>query len=450
MPKNQKIEGKGEKLRKNMEKKELKNVSREGGCRKNFSKIHGKKVKRKNNKRKIFIIVVAVTIAVIALIGVSIYLLLPIFAVKKEVTLEAGEKVPEVSYFLRWDWPNAEIASDTSEINTGTVADYKVVIQIRGYEIKSILHVVDTVPPKVVSQNQTVFVNSEIKPENFVTSVEDATPTVVTFKEKPDISTAGTQEVTIQVTDEGGNVSEAVVSMEVVEDTEAPIITGVKDLTVTVGGSVSYKRNVFATDNYDQNVTVNVDTSQVNLNKVGDYTVTYSAIDFSGNEAKETATVHVKPASVDTATEEMVNAEADKILATIINDFMSQYEKAKAIFNWCHNQIGYYDGTPKTNWVQGAYRGLVNRRGDCYVYAMTAKCLLTRAGIKNMDIEKIPSKTRHYWNLIDLGEGWYHFDTCRRSDGSTFFYVTDAKLMAYSNAHHGSHNYDPSKYPHIQ
>ena len=145
-----------------------------------------------------------------------------------------------------------------------------------------------------------------------------------------------------------------------------------------------------------------------------------------------------------------LNAEADKILATIINDSMSQYEKAKAIFNWCHNQIGYYDGTPKTNWVQGAYRGLVNRRGDCYVYAMTAKCLLTRAGIKNMDIEKIPSKTRHYWNLIDLGEGWYHFDTCRRSDGSTFFYVTDAKLMAYSNAHHGSHNYDPSKYPHIQ
>ncbi len=81
---------------------------------------------------------------------------------------------------------------------------------------------------------------------------------------------------------------------------------------------------------------------------------------------------------------------------------------------------------------------------------MTAKCLLTRAGIKNMDIEKIPTPTTmHYWNLIDIGEGWHHFDTCRRVDGSTFFYKTDAELMAYSNSHDGTHNYDRSRYPDI-
>ena len=55
----------------------------------------------------------------------------------------------------------------------------------------------------------------------------------------------------------------------------------------------------------------------------------------------------------------------------------------------------------------------------------------------------------HYWNLIDIGEGWHHFDTCRRVDGSTFFYKTDAELMAYSNSHDGTHNYDRSRYPDI-
>ena len=411
-------------------------------------RTHGRNMmRRRRDKRKIIAIA---AVAVIALIGVSLYLLLPFLSVKREVTLEAGETFPEVSYFLRWDDPDAEIVSDASEVNTATVADYEVTIRVRGHEITATLHVTDTVAPKVVTQDQTVFVGSEVAPESFAASVEDVTATTVSFKEEPDVSAAGTQEVTILVTDEGGNVTEATANMEVVEDTEPPVISGVKDLTVAVGGSVSYKRNVTVTDNYDQDLEVTVDTSQVNLNEVGDYTVTYSAVDSAGNETKVTATVHVKPASVDTATEEMVNAEADKILATIINDSMSQYEKAKAIYNWCHNQIGYYDGTPKTNWVQGAYRGLVNRRGDCYVYAMTAKCLLTRAGIENMDIEKIPAKTMHYWNLVNLGDGWYHFDTCRRSDGTTFFYVTDAELMAYSNAHHGSHNYDPSKYPDIQ
>ena len=56
----------------------------------------------------------------------------------------------------------------------------------------------------------------------------------------------------------------------------------------------------------------------------------------------------------------------------------------------------------------------------------------------------------HYWNLIDLGDGWHHFDTCRRKDGSTFFYKTDAELMEYSLANDNSHNYNRDLYPEIK
>ena len=128
----------------------------------------------------------------------------------------------------------------------------------------------------------------------------------------------------------------------------------------------------------------------------------------------------------------------------------------KAIYDWCHSKIAYTEGTSKTDWVEGAYSGIVKRRGDCYAYAMSAKCLLTQAGITNMDIERAPLTNRkHFWNLVDIGEGWHHFDTCRRSDGSTFFYLTDAELMAYSEAHitrsypMGTHYYDRSLYPEI-
>lgn len=234
------------------------------------------------------------------------------------------------------------------------------------------------------------------------------------------------------------------------EDKEPPVIVGVKEITVPAGSSVSYKRGVDVTDNWDKEVVFTVDNSQVDLYKAGDYPITYIAVDRAGNTAEVTTTLHVEEPTVNTATEELVNSMADDLLEEITTDSMSQYEVAKAIFDWVHENIGYADNSPKEDWVKGAYRGLKEHQGDCFVYAMTSKCLLTRAGIKNMDIEKIPARTTHYWNLIDLGDGWYHFDNTRRKDGHSFFYCSDAEIMEYSRKHDGSHNYDPARYPDIQ
>ena len=67
-----------------------------------------------------------------------------------------------------------------------------------------------------------------------------------------------------------------------------------------------------------------------------------------------------------------------------------------------------------------------------------------------MDIEKIPAKTRHYWNLVDIGDGWYHFDSTPRKDKSEFFLLTDAELEAYSSTHKNTHIFDRSLYPEIK
>lgn len=247
--------------------------------------------------------------------------------------------------------------------------------------------------------------------------------------------------------DAGGYITEQVLRSK---DHEAPVIEGVKELTVSIGDSVSYKRGITVTDNRNKEVPLIVDTSQVDLDREGDYPVTYIARDSSGNIARVATVIHVKKPKSENATEEMLNVRADEILEEITVPGMSQYEEAEAIFNWVHENIAWSDHTPKQGWMQGAYMGLVEKKGDCYVYAMASKCLLTRAGIKNMDIEKIPTSTEHYWNLIDLGGGWYHFDATRRADKTSFFYTSDAELMEYSRNHGNSHNYDPSQYPKIQ
>lgn len=404
----------------------------------------------RRRRRNLIIKVVLMLLAVLLLAAFCIYFFVcP--KVKRELTREAGSSLPGVADFVNRNPQDAVLLSGLDEsVDMNTVADYTVVIEMSGKSYTCTLHVVDTVKPVVTTKNVKVFTTGTVEPESLIENIEDATATTVAFTQTPDFSVPGTQEVTLRVTDEGGNVTEVTAGVEVVEDTEPPVIEGVKELTIPAGSSVSYKRDVTVTDNLDENVTLEVDTAGVDLNTIGNYPITYRATDAAGNVTEVSTVLHVKKASVETATEEYVNAAADKLLAEITTSDMSQKEVAKAIFWWVHENIAYVDGTPKTDWIQGAYRGLIEKRGDCYTYAMTSKCLLTQAGITNMDIEKIPAATRHYWNLIDIGEGWYHFDATRRKDGKYFFYTSDEDLMAYSKAHKDSHNYDPTKYPKIQ
>jgi hypothetical protein len=404
---------------------------------------------KKKSKKKILLPICACLVVVV--LGGLAYLSLPYLEVKSELTVEAGSDLPELDDFLNWSNADAAIVSGlTEDIDMNTVADYDIVIETYHRTVNASLHVEDTIQPVVEVQDQTIFLGQKVEAEDFIKEIDDVTNTTVAFGKEPDYDSEGTEEVTILVTDEGENVTESTAHLEVVADTTPPVIEGVQELTTTVGGSISYKKGIKVTDDLDEDVELSIDNSEVDLNTAGDYTVTYTAVDHAGNQTTVTTTVHVETPSVETATEDTINAAADEILASILTDGMSQYEQAEAIYWWCHDKIAYVDGTPKVNYVQGAYRGLVDRRGDCYTYAMTAKCLLTRAGIKNMDIERIPSgNSMHYWNLIDIGEGWYHYDTCRRADGTTFFYKTDAEIKAYSDAHNGTHNYDRSKYPTI-
>ena len=401
-------------------------------------------------KKKLIICGISLVALLIVVFGAFVYSL-P--GVNEILTLEVGSKKPEVADFLDEEYVDKyhliKIEKGLANADMSVIGEYPVKIKVFCLTYDSILHVVDTIAPVVEAADVTHFIQDEA-PDimAFIANISDMTETTVAYNVAPDFSVAGEQEVYIDVTDMGGNVTRVCSKLTIWEDTMAPVIEGAKDLYVTVGGSVSYKKGVTVTDDIDTDVELQINAEGVALSEVGKYPVVYTATDDAGNQTVVEITVHVIEENL--PTEDKINAAADKILSQITNDSMSDYDKAYAIFRWVHDKIAYSDKTPKNGYVDGAYRGLVKKQGDCYTYAMSAKCLLTRAGIKNMDIAKIPSKTSHYWNLIDLGDGWYHFDATRRRDKTEFFYVDDATLMEYSNNHSGSHNYDASAYPTIQ
>lgn len=235
------------------------------------------------------------------------------------------------------------------------------------------------------------------------------------------------------------------------EDTQPPVISGVKDLTVAVGESLSYRTGVTVTDNVDETVRLQVDSSGVNLSEPGEYQALYWAEDAAGNRAEVPVTVTVVAAvTVDDAdtgatedvvesgnveiTQDGVNELADEILAEITTPGMSQREKALAIYNYVHNHIKYVGTSDKSSWLVGAYVGFTRGSGDCYNYFACSKALLTRAGIPNVDLTRVGGNSRHYWQLVDVGSGYYHFDACPHPNSYPLysFLLTEEEVKAYT------------------
>lgn len=75
------------------------------------------------------------------------------------------------------------------------------------------------------------------------------------------------------------------------QDEEAPSIQGVEDLLFYVGQEMDWLAAVTVADNIDASPTIVVDTSRADLNKAGNYTVSYVARDFSGNMSISTASL---------------------------------------------------------------------------------------------------------------------------------------------------------------
>lgn len=218
-------------------------------------------------------------------------------------------------------------------------------------------------------------------------------------------------------------------------DVTAPTLEGVKNLTVEVGSNISYKKDVTVNDDRGS-CTLEIDTSEVDLNTIGTYEVVYKATDEAGNETAQTIVVTVVNAPE--VTEEEIYQLADAVIASVITEGMTDYEKAQVLWDWCHYQIKYSYSAGDRGLLAGAYEGLHDKRGDCYAYYATYEVLLTRVGIPNMCVTRIGGNTNHWWNLVNVGDGWYHCDTSPRKLGHKYrcFMQTDAQVAAYSDIYY--------------
>ncbi|MDF2870365.1 MAG: transglutaminase domain protein [Anaerocolumna sp.] len=234
------------------------------------------------------------------------------------------------------------------------------------------------------------------------------------------------------------------------KDTKAPVITGMVGKNSYNNGEIymvvypdkkyDFTKYVHASDDRDAAVKLTVDTTGINYKKEGIYTVTYTAKDSAGNASKARAKVQVRlPVKID--------SWADQVLKGIVKDSWSDEKKAVAVYTYIRKNITYVDHSDKSSWEKATEYGLKYKSGDCFTYYSTAKLLLTRLGIPNIMIVRSQGEGHHWWNLVYVEEGWYHYDTTPRKVQALFCLLTDAQLTYYSDQNGGLFIWDSSKYP---
>ncbi len=226
---------------------------------------------------------------------------------------------------------------------------------------------------------------------------------------------------------------------QLVTDTVAPVISGVKNKTFNIGDVVMYLSGITAMDDVDGEVEVKVDKSEVNVNKAGSYKVKYSATDKAGNIAKAEATFTFKVYVADGATYQDM---AKQLLNQLTNSSMSQGQKLKAIYDYIYANVRYtQQRVPGGTWQQESAVGLKEllttgtTNGNCITYASLCMAMLEAAGAQTIWMDNSNSKadSYHVWVLCNVGTGWYHFDATRYVRGGKRFMCTDAQLSTWMN-----------------
>lgn len=417
----------------------------------NYYSDNQRRGKYRRKQRRGLVALIGVLSAILLILVLVLLLVKPKVSLYTELTMEAGGEFPAAQDFLAENRDVQVLYANSSAVKPNVPGIYDVMLTCDGKEYSAKIRVVDTVAPTATVQD----INSLGRiPEaaDFVVSYNDATKVTISYLAEPEKDKDGEQTVTVVLTDLGGNKTQYQAKLTLTIDREAPVITGVTDKIVYLGESVSYMSGVAVTDGMDPNPTLDVDTDAVDLSKVGEYPITYTARDASGNETVVSCVVKVLEKKDYYVPYETIYQEVDAILDEIIEDDMTLQEQVWAIYVWIRTNNTYINHSDKEDWMQAAHVMMTENKGDCFNYYALCKLMLDRLGIPNLDVRKVKNyegDSDHYWSLVSLdgGNTWYHVDTTPRTNPASFCLVTDKFMDDYSAANGKCFNRDKSLYP---
>jgi len=387
-----------------------------------------------SDKKPSKFISVLTTVILVVMLLVAVFAItaaMAMKAVKRMVKVETGTTITRDD-FLNSNNPIVVLKTDINQIDTSKSGTYQIKFNVMGFNIESILYVRDETAPTGEAVPQNIYAYHIPAAGDTVTNLYDNSGVVnVYYGKTPDLSKAGSYEVSVVLVDLYENSSVIKVPFTVTEDNEAPMINGAKVIDYYIGDNLMLLDGVYATDNIDPNPSIEVDVSGLNPNKEGKYQITYVATDEYGNIGRLTVDINVKKKPDHYYEPETVYKVAQKVYDKIIGDEeLTETEKVDRIFKWARTSIKYTGDKKKYTWTHAAYKGFNTLKGDCYNYYACCKALLDIAGIDNKYVYGIGEGNKfHCWNLVKIDGEWWHCDACPSAGHKSYWIKkTDAEL----------------------
>ena len=398
-----------------------------------------------------------VLLALLAVLSVCMFAVAPLTGCAKTITytLEAGSDLPSPYRLVGAEGAAYVAGFDETCVNRpGTYTIPMTDGEGKKYNLK--LTVRDRKAP-VVTTRHVYYAKGVGVPDahDFINTIVEADEYEAYFEcDLPDMNQIGDYDVVIRVEDASGNRTKELHSvLTIIEDYEAPTFAVVPELSAFVGEAIAYRKGLVVRDNCGGEVEVQVDSSAVDPTTPGDYTVSFTATDASGNTAWATTVIHVYENQI---TEEQLADKVDAVIAQIITPDMDKEAQLRAVYRYVYDHIAYTSDSDKSDWVRAAYDGLfMTGSGDCFNYFAAAIAFCRRLGIDYREIERTPGAAEgtHFWIMVNIGTSekprWYHFDCThlRASYSHSGCLLTDQQIKAFNRFRAGFYAYDTSKYP---
>ena len=123
------------------------------------------------------------------------------------ITREAGTELPEIRSFLIDDF-DVERVDGLDEAVMHVPGTHAITVTVDGKQYATTLTVVDSIPPTAETETVIAPPGSDLSPDDFLRNVNDATEVTSAFVQAPDPDLREFQQVTIRLTDLGGNTAD--------------------------------------------------------------------------------------------------------------------------------------------------------------------------------------------------------------------------------------------------
>ncbi|ERJ11087.1 right-handed parallel beta-helix repeat-containing protein [Haloplasma contractile] len=220
---------------------------------------------------------------------------------------------------IQVDTSNVDLKSKGTYTVTYTVEDFVGNITTETITVT----VQDTIAPEITVIEHPTFEIGTTEPNwlDYVTASDlyDQDVTITHDAALVDMNTVGVFTVTVTATDDAGNEATETITVTI-KDTIAPVITGHADMTLEIGTiAKDWLDGVSATDNSGEIITVTVDETNVDMNTVETFEITYTATDSEGNVATETVTI-----TIEDTTAPVITGHVDQTfeIGTIAKDWL--------------------------------------------------------------------------------------------------------------------------------